>query len=89
METRKIRITVDEADFKTILGFLNGKCGDRKETDRIGIILFGETDDDFEDDCEDELEDMYDDGFDEGYDAGYADGYMKAKKEAACNGKNA
>lgn len=89
METGKIRVTVDEADIKTILDFLNGRCDDRTESGCVGIILFGEIDENFENDCEDEFEDAYEDGFNEGYDAGYADGYMKAKKEAFHNGKNA
>ena len=51
-------------------------------------ILNGKYDDETNEE-NDEIEDVYDDGFDDGYDAGYADGYMKAKKEAAHNGKNA
>ena len=61
----------------------------KRTTDRVREIDWQkELEERITDEFEEELEDAYDDGFDEGYDAGYADGYMKAKKEAAYNGKN-
>ena len=89
METGKIRITTGKIDIRTLTDILNGKYDDELENGGFGLMLLNVTDDDETNEENDEIEDAYDDGFEEGYDTGYADGYMKAKKEAAHNGKNA
>ena len=86
METGKIRITTGKVDIRTLTDILNGKDDDELNKGDFGVVLISVT---YDETASEEIEDAFDDGFDEGYDAGYADGYMKAKKEAAHNGKNA
>ena len=93
METGLISgATIISLNKKTYQDIKDGTI-DIKISTTNGILIVDVTDD--EDTSEEELTDIEDDvgtyneGFDEGYDAGYADGYMKAKEEAAHNGKNA
>ena len=86
MESGRITLTFTftPGEFLALLEEVN-----KRATDRVREIDWQkELEERITDEFEEELEDAYDDGFDEGYDAGYADGYMKAKKEAAYNGKN-
>jgi flagellar biosynthesis/type III secretory pathway protein FliH len=87
METGKVTLTftLTPGELLALLDEVKGKVAERISK----IDWKKELEKRLTDEIEEELEDAYDDGFDDGYDAGYADGYMKAKKEAAHNGKNA
>lgn len=87
METGKVTLTftLTVSDLLALLDEVRDNAAARIEK----INWKKEVEKKLEEEYEEDLGDAFDDGFDEGYDAGYADGYMKAKKEAAHNGKNA